>query len=68
MAHGPGKYDDICTVVRVTTQAEAVIMLVINGSRGSGFSVQMHSRAMEPTELARLLESTAEQIRGGAAQ
>ncbi len=37
---GPGKYDDVATMVRESTQAEAVIIMVVGGNKGSGFSVQ----------------------------
>jgi hypothetical protein len=41
MALGPGKYDDIATEVRQKTGTEGVIVFVINGSRGNGFSAQL---------------------------
>ena len=37
---GPGKYDELCTHVREQTNAEAVIVMVIGGNRGTGFSCQ----------------------------
>lgn len=40
MALGAGKYDDMATFVRVTTKADAVIVGVIRGREGSGFSAQ----------------------------
>jgi hypothetical protein len=40
MPQGPGKYDDVCTLARAATGGEAVILSVINGNHGSGFSVQ----------------------------
>ena len=41
MAFGPGKYDDVATDVREKTHAEGVLVLIINGTRGSGFSAQL---------------------------
>lgn len=41
MALGPGKYDDEATRVRFDTQAEGVILVVLNGAKGSGFSAQL---------------------------
>ena len=38
--NGPGKYDDICTVARERTDAQAAIVIIINGVLGSGFSLQ----------------------------
>jgi hypothetical protein len=40
MALGPGKYDDLATLVRDGAKAAGVIVIVIGGSKGSGFSVQ----------------------------
>lgn len=61
MALGPGKYDDLCTQVREQVKAEGVVMIIANGTNGSGFSVQapmdMHAA------LPAVLESLAESIR-----
>jgi hypothetical protein len=38
--NNPGKYDDICTMAREAAQADGVILIVINGNKGGGFSVQ----------------------------
>lgn len=35
---GPGKFDDICGEVRERLDAEGVLLLVIKGTLGSGFS------------------------------
>lgn len=40
MPLGPGKYDDMCTMVREATGAQAVVVVIVGGSRGDGFSVQ----------------------------
>jgi hypothetical protein len=37
---GPGKYDDVATIVRDMTRAEAVIVIIAGGMRGDGLSVQ----------------------------
>lgn len=41
MAIGPGKYDDVVTDVRTKTQADGVLLVVVNGSRGTGMSAQL---------------------------
>lgn len=46
MATGPGKYDGITTLVREQTEAYAVILMVIDGNRGTGFSVQTRDPAL----------------------
>lgn len=44
MAWGPGRYDDLCTAVRDLTGAHSVVLCVIGGHRGSGFSAQQTRR------------------------
>lgn len=41
MPAGPGKYDDLATYVRENSNAKGVVVIVLGGDRGSGFSVQM---------------------------
>lgn len=40
MAIGPGKYNDVCTMVREQTNAVAAIVIVVAGDKGDGFAVQ----------------------------
>ncbi len=57
---GPGKYDDLATDVRTKTRAEGVIVLVINGTKGSGFSAQL---SLDLTlTLPTILRDVAQQI------
>jgi hypothetical protein len=53
MAIGPGKYDDVCTQVREQLDAQGVMLVVIGGKKGSGFSVQgtLHVLATLPDTL-----------------
>ena len=37
---GPGKYDDICTIVREKTQASSMVVIIFDGNKGHGFSAQ----------------------------
>jgi hypothetical protein len=60
MSNGPGKYDDACTAVRVATQASAIILVVIRGHSGSGFSVQGPPEVV--SELPATLRYMADQI------
>jgi hypothetical protein len=41
MPFGAGKYDELASLVRETTQAEVAVVLVGGGARGDGFSVQL---------------------------
>lgn len=58
---GPGKYDDECKMLRLGTKAEAVIVIVINGRDGSGFSMQ--AKLPLDVDLPQLLEDVAAQMR-----
>lgn len=42
MPLGPGKYDDLATAAMESAQAAGVIVIVIGGNRGHGFSIQTH--------------------------
>jgi hypothetical protein len=58
---GPGKYDALATHVRETTRARAVLLIVIDGAAGSGFSCQAD---IETTlALPAILERVAADIR-----
>lgn len=37
---GPGKYDAEATAARKSAEAKGVVLIVAQGNRGSGFSVQ----------------------------
>lgn len=39
--NGPGKYDDLCAHVREQAKARGVILIVIEGEHGNGFSAQL---------------------------
>jgi hypothetical protein len=65
MAAGPGKYDAECTAARESARAVAAILIVVEGDRGTGFSVQ----TLEPDlirVLPTMLEVMAAEIRADA--
>lgn len=41
---GPGKYDDLCTYVREKSGAVGAIVIIVEGDKGMGFSVQAPPR------------------------
>lgn len=41
MPIGPGKYDKLAEMCLSTTNAEAVVVIVFNGNRGSGMSAKV---------------------------
>jgi len=58
---GKGKYDDACTVAREQTQARGVVLIVFNGTDGSGFSCQADLETL--LTLPEILEQVAQRIR-----
>ena len=63
MAVGAGKYDDLATLVREKANATGVVVVVLGGDQGNGFSVQIEEGAIDVEGLARLLEHMAKQMR-----
>lgn len=59
---GPGKYDAECTQVRESTNAAGVVLIVLDGDRGHGFSTQAPLGLL--VGLPGLLRSLADQIEG----
>jgi hypothetical protein len=47
MARGPGKYDEIGMEVLKQTGAKGIIVMVMDGNKGSGFSVIGEPGAIE---------------------
>jgi hypothetical protein len=68
MAIGPGKYDDWVTTVREATEAEGVVLIVLNGVHGSGFSVQAVDQQLHPPVLADLLQHVVDTMRRDASK
>lgn len=63
MPTGPGKYDDLCTLVREGAQAQGAVVIVLNGNRGSGFAVQHAGSALSTQVMADLLEHVVREMR-----
>lgn len=71
MPIGPGKYDDVCSMVRkqvglgeadTVPPGGGVILIVLGGNLGNGFSVQADFATT--VTLPALLRRTADQIEG----
>jgi hypothetical protein len=60
VALGPGKYDSECTQVMVAQHADAVILIVIGGNKGSGFACQATPEIT--VALPKLLRNVADEI------
>ena len=63
MTTGSGKYDDVCTTVRERTGARCVVIMVVDGDKGNGFSVQCEEAWLK--YLPDILQDMAERIRAG---
>jgi hypothetical protein len=61
---GAGKYDDACTAARLSTEAAGVVLIVLGGPKGPGFSVQAPLEFL--TALPGVLRNVADQIEGDA--
>lgn len=55
--NGPGKYDDQCKLVMMSTSAVGVLLIVIEGEHGNGVSF----KTLEP-DLMRTMPAMLEQI------
>lgn len=60
MAIGTGKYDALCTGIRERTGADAVMLIIIGGNRGDGFSLQAADDVLG--ELPLVLRDAAAQL------
>jgi len=57
----PGKYGEVCKMVRETTEAEGVALIVFNGKSGTDFEFQVPAGIV--FELPDILEFMAKGIR-----
>jgi hypothetical protein len=63
---GPGKYDRECTVLREDMNAQGVVVIVMGGDRGDGFSAQMSMPLLMslPEVLRRIADAIAQDAQG----
>lgn len=61
MPIGPGRYDEECSRARIATNARGVILIVIDGKAGSGFSCQ--ADIITTLQLPDILDTVAKEIR-----
>jgi hypothetical protein len=68
MATGPGKYDELATMVRESTKAKGVLLIVFEGHLGSGFSMQMlgiNETMLIPSMLRDIADQIEEDMKTG---
>lgn len=65
MINEPGKYDEICTEARRQCEAEGLMLIVMNGKFGSGFSAQLPPMVSEkiPDVLRQVAGQIEEQLK-----
>ncbi len=65
---GQGKYDDWCTKVREATEGEGTVLIVINGNRGHGISLQGTSGVLRqlPEILRKMATDLESDVKGFA--
>lgn len=59
--NGAGKYDDLCTQAREQADADACILILKNGNKGTGFSMQT-TNDIDILALPHMLRLLAQQI------
>ncbi|MEY4545369.1 MAG: hypothetical protein RL685_1564 [Pseudomonadota bacterium] len=66
--NGPGKYDAECTAAREACGAQGAVLIVYEGQRGMGFSVQgpMPMVVGLPSVLRDVADQIEAQLRGGS--
>jgi len=60
MAYGPGKYDKEAMEILERTKAQGVLLMVFNGDRGNGFSMDADINLM--LSIPAILRAIAKQI------
>jgi hypothetical protein len=67
MTHGPGRYDDLATLVRERTEADGVVVMVFGGKSGDGFSVQadLETTSALPAILRQLANQIEDDLKSG---
>ena len=60
MPLGPGKYDDLCTYVRSQAHAAGVLVIILGGDKGDGFSAHLEPQIY--SQMPAFLRDTADQI------
>lgn len=69
MSLGPGgRYDKECELITASVSSDATVLIVLGGTRGSGFSMTINAQKVNPLRAMRVvsdaLEHVARQIRG----
>lgn len=61
MSNGAGIYDEDCGNVREKNNASGVLLIVLGGDKGNGFSIQAEGNIIQ--NVPEMLESIAKELR-----
>jgi len=65
MAIGPGKYDQLCTEAREKAKGRGAILIILEGGKGFGFSVQAQIEdLLKLPKVLRIVAKTIEEDLG----
>lgn len=67
MPIGPGRYDNECQTIHETSKADVVMLLIVNGDKGSGFSLSSKEYKFIK-EMPAMLRYMAEKIEADLAK
>jgi pyrroline-5-carboxylate reductase len=64
MPIGPGKYDDICEKIREETNAQGIVVAIIEGNKGTGFSCKVEKNLLRfmPSFLKQMAEGMEKDV------
>jgi len=67
---GPGRYDEACEQARIATEAQGILLIVLNGNLGSGFSAQLPAAFLHkiPLVLRKLADDIEKEGQGAASK
>lgn len=60
-----GKYEPEATAVMDSAEAESVVLIVLGGSKGSGFSIVSRTKSLSPPVLIAVLRKVADDMAEG---
>lgn len=66
---GGGKYDEVATMAMLQTGASALLLVVIDGIKGHGFTIQIDATTgISPAHLVKVLREVCDDIERPSAE
>jgi hypothetical protein len=63
---GPGKYDDLCKQIKDSTKAKGLLLVILDGDRGTGASCKMDFEIVK--QMPNILRAVADEMEQGTNQ